>query len=94
MATGIVTLSADTTDPRMQGAPVGSGASRARPPDATRRTSVEVAVGTVVVASTQELERPFINTVEVGEYSLFPFMPTCAIIIHIGRLAQLARARL
>ena len=40
-----------------------SGTSRSRPPEAIRRTCVEVAVGTVVEASTQELERPFINTV-------------------------------
>ncbi len=31
-----------------------------------RRTNVEVAVGTGVEASTQELERPFIKTVVVG----------------------------
>ena len=45
---------------------MGSGTSCARPPGASRRTCVEVAVGTVVVASTQELERPFINTIVVG----------------------------
>ena len=33
---------------------------------AGKRTSVEVAVGTAVEASTQELERPFIDTIVVG----------------------------
>ena len=51
---------------RTQVAPVGSRTSRSRPPEAIRRTCVEVAIGKVVVASTQELERPFINTVVVG----------------------------
>ena len=45
---------------------MGSGASRIRPPSAQRRTCAEVAVGTAVVASTQELERPFIDTIVVG----------------------------
>ncbi len=62
-ATEIVTLGVDITGPRTQVAPVGSRTSRIRPPVAMRRTRVEVAVGTVVEASTQELERPFINTV-------------------------------
>jgi len=31
-----------------------------------RRTVAKVAVGTVVIASTQELERPFIDTIVVG----------------------------
>ena len=66
VATEKVILGVDITGPRIQEAPVGSGASRARPPVAIRRTFVEVAVGTAVVASTQELERPFINTVVVG----------------------------
>ena len=62
-ATETVILGVDITGPRIQVAPVGSRSSRARPPVATRRTLVEVAVGTVVVASTQELERPIVNTV-------------------------------
>ena len=66
VATPIVSLGEDNTGPRSQVAPVGSGTSRIRPPVAIRRTRGEVAVGTVVVASTQELERPFINTVVVG----------------------------
>ena len=45
---------------------MGSGTSRTRPPVAIRRTRGEVAVGTGVDASTQELERPFVNTVIVG----------------------------
>ena len=65
-ATGSVNLGVDITGPRTQVAPVGSGTSRTRPPVAIRRTCVEVAVGTEVVASTQELERPFVNTVVVG----------------------------
>ena len=65
-ATPIVTLGGDITGPCKQEAPVGSRASRARPPAAIRRTPVKVAVETVVVTSTQELERPFINTVVVG----------------------------
>ena len=66
VATPIVSLGEDNTGPRSQVAPVGSGTSRIRPPVAIRRTRGEVAVGTVVVASTQELERPFIDTVVVG----------------------------
>ncbi len=66
VATPIATLGVDNAGPRIQVAPVGSGSSRIRPPVANRRTLAEVAVGTVVVASTQELERPFINTVVVG----------------------------
>ena len=42
---------------------MGSGTSRIRPPVAMRRTIADVAISTVVVASTQELERPFINTI-------------------------------
>ncbi len=53
-----VILGIDIAGPRIQGAPVGSRTSRTRPPEASRRTYVEVAVGTVVGASTQELERP------------------------------------
>ena len=45
---------------------MGSGTSCARPPVTIRRTRGEVAVGAGVVASTQELERPFIKTVVVG----------------------------
>ncbi len=56
-------LGADVAGTRTQAAPVGSRTSRIRPPVATRRTYVEVAVGTVVEASTQELERPFINMI-------------------------------
>ena len=66
VATEIVTLGVDVAGIRIQVAPEGSGTSRARPPVATRHTSAEVTFGTVVVASTQELERPFINTVVVG----------------------------
>ena len=55
-----------STGPRIQAASVGSGTSRARPPVAMRRKYVEVAVGTAVEASTQELERPFVNTIVVG----------------------------
>jgi len=51
----------------MQAAPVGSGTSRVRPPVARRRTKGEVAVRTIVETSTQELERPFIDTVVVGD---------------------------
>ena len=65
VATENVILGVDVAGPRKQVAPVGSGTSRARPPAAIRRMR-EVAVGTVVVASTQELERPFIKTVVVG----------------------------
>ena len=59
-------LGVDITGPRTQVAPVGSGTSCTSPPVAIRRTCVEVAVGMAVEASTQELERPFINTVVVG----------------------------
>ncbi len=62
-ATPTVTLGVDEAGIRSQVAPDGSGTSRSRPPVAIQRTRVEVAVGTAVVASTQELERPFINTV-------------------------------
>jgi hypothetical protein len=65
-ATESVTLGDNITGPRTQIAPVGSRSSRSRPPEASRRTRGEVAVGTVVVASTQELERPFIDTIVVG----------------------------
>ncbi len=65
-ATEMVILGVDITGPRTQAAPAGSGTSRSRPPVAIRRTRGEGAVGTGVVASTQELERPFINTVVVG----------------------------
>ncbi len=58
VATPIVILGVDVAGIRIQVAPVGSGTSRIRPPVAIRRTRGEVAVGTVVVASTQELERP------------------------------------
>ncbi len=51
-------LGADVAGTRTQAAPVGSRTSRSGPPVAMRRTSGEVAVGTVVEASTQELERP------------------------------------
>ena len=63
VATEMVILGVDEAGIRTQVAPVGSGTSRTRPPVAMRRTIVEVAVGTVVEASTQELKRPFINTV-------------------------------
>ena len=66
VATEIVKLGVGSTGPRIQAASVGSGTSRARPPVAMRRKYVEVAVGTAVEASTQELERPCINTVVVG----------------------------
>ena len=66
MATPSVMLGADVAGTRTQAAPVGSRTSHIRPPVAMRRTNVEVAVGTVVEASTQELERPCINTVVVG----------------------------
>ncbi len=66
VATETATLGVDITGPRSQAAPVGSRTSRSRPPVAIRRTPAEVAVGTAVVASTQELERPFINTIVVG----------------------------
>ncbi len=66
VATEIGILGVDVAGSRTQVAPVGSGTSRARPPAAIRCTCVEVAVGTAVVASTQELERPFVNTVVVG----------------------------
>ena len=62
VATENVILGVDVAGPRKQVTPVGSRTSRSRPPAAIRRTR-EVAVGTVVVASTQELERPFVNTV-------------------------------
>ncbi len=65
-ATGSVNLGVDITGPRTQVAPVGSGTSCTSPPVAIRRTCVEVAVGMAVEASTQELERPFINTIVVG----------------------------
>lgn len=38
-----------------------SRTGRARPPVAIRSTAVEVAVGTIIIAGTQELERPKIN---------------------------------
>ena len=60
VATENVILGVDEAGPRKQVAPVGSGTSCIGPPAAIRRTR-EVAVGTVVVASTQELERPFIR---------------------------------
>ena len=60
-ATEIVTLGDDRSGPRSQVARVGSGTGRTGPPAALRRTFVEVAVGTVVVASTQELERPKVS---------------------------------
>ncbi len=41
-------------------------ATSSGPPGAIRRTTVELAVGAVVITGTQELERPFINTVVVG----------------------------
>ncbi len=66
VATPTVTLGVDVAGIRSQVVPVGSGTSRSRPPVARRRTRGEAAVGTVVVASTQELERPFINTIIVG----------------------------
>ena len=72
VATEIVILGVDVAGIRIQVAPVGSGTSRIRPPVAIRRTRGEVAVGTVVVASTQELERPFINTVVVGGAKITP----------------------
>ncbi len=65
-ATEKVILGIDEIGPCTQVAPGGSRTSRARPPVATRHTSAEVTFGTVVVASTQELERPFINTIVVG----------------------------
>ena len=61
MATPIVILGVDAAGRRTQAAPVGSRPSRSGPPAAIRRTIVEVAVGTVVVASTQELERPIVK---------------------------------
>ena len=66
MATPTVTLGVDVAGIRIQEAPMGSRSSRTGPPKAMRRTCVEEAVGTDVEASTQELERPFINTVVVG----------------------------
>ncbi len=66
VTTPIVILGVDVAGTRIQVAPVGSRTSHIRPPEASRRTRGEVAVGTVVVASTQELKRPFINTVVVG----------------------------
>ncbi len=71
VTTPIVILGVDVAGTRIQVAPVGSRTSRTRPPEASRRTRGEVAVGTVVVASTQELERPFINTVVVGGAGAF-----------------------
>ncbi len=65
VATPIAILGIDVAGIRSQVAPVGSGTSRTRPPDAIRRTRGEVPAGTVVEASTQELERPFVNTVVV-----------------------------
>ena len=44
----------------LRGKPEGSGTSRSRPPAAIHCTRGEVAVGTVVEVSTQELERPCI----------------------------------
>ena len=61
MATPSVMLGADVAGTRTQAAPVGSRTSHIRPPVAMRRTNVEVAVGTVVEASTQELERPIVK---------------------------------
>ncbi len=46
-----------------------SGVGHTGPPDAICRKRVKVAVGTVVEAGTQELERPFINTVVVGDFA-------------------------
>ncbi len=65
----MATLGVDVAGVRVQVVPVGSRTGRARPPVASRGTCVEVAVGTAVVAGTQELERPFINTVVVGDRS-------------------------
>ncbi len=65
-ATPTVTPGVDRTSPRVHAAPIDDCSSRTRPPVTIRRTCVEVTVRTVVVASTQELERPFINTVVVG----------------------------
>ena len=71
MATEKVILGVDVAGIRTQAAPVGSGTSCIRPPVAIRRTRVEVAIGTAVAASTQELERPFIDTVVVGGAGAF-----------------------
>ena len=60
-ATESVTLGVDIANPRSQAAPEGSGTSRIRPPVAIHRTRSEVAVGTGVEASTQELERPIVK---------------------------------
>ena len=60
-ATPRVTLSVDVAGIRVQETPGSSGTSRIRPPVAIRRACEEVAVGTVVVASTQELERPIVK---------------------------------
>ncbi len=57
-ATERVILGVDVAGIRSQVAPVGSRTSRTGPPGAIRRTRGKEAVGTVVVASTQELERP------------------------------------
>ena len=75
VATPIDILGVDIAGIRSQVAPVGSGTSRSRPPVAIRRTRGEVAVGTVVVARTQELERPFINTVVVGNRCAVSYTP-------------------
>ena len=60
-ATPRVTLSVDVAGIRVQETPGSSGTSRIRPPVTIRRACEEVAVGTVVVASTQELERPIVK---------------------------------
>ncbi len=67
VAADTVSLGFDAvTDMRTQGMSVDSGTSCDRPPVTAQCACSWVAVGTVVVASTQELERPFINTVVVG----------------------------
>ena len=43
-----------------------SRSNRTRPPETKRCASIEIAMGTIVIPTTQKLERPFINTVVVG----------------------------
>ena len=69
VTTPMAILGVDVAGVRVQVVTAGSGTSGARPPVASRRTRGRYTVSTVVVASTQELERPFINTIVVGDTS-------------------------
>ncbi len=63
----IAELGVDITGRPAQVAHFGSETGRVRPPVTVRRVTGEVTIGTEIVASTQELERPFIKTIVVGD---------------------------